>query len=79
MAERAFTRALGGTCHSPIAAHGRIDGGDIIFAAEILSEDGSDHLAETARFAVGDLDTPARLAARMLAEASPSIRRLFEA
>ena len=79
LAERAFTRALGGTCHSPVAAYGRIDEGEIAFAAEILSEDGSDHVAYAMRFAIGDLDTPARLAMRMLEEAPPSIRRLFEA
>ena len=26
LAERAFCRALGGTCHSPVAAHARVDG-----------------------------------------------------
>jgi len=78
LAERAFTRALGGTCHSPIAASARVDGGDIEFACELLSEDGSEHLVEAMRFPVGDLDTPAMLARRMLAEAPPSIRSLFE-
>ena len=79
LAERAFTRGLGGTCHSPVAAHARIDGDFIDFACEILSEDGSDHVAERARFPVGDLDAPAALARRMLAGAPASIRRLFEA
>jgi hydroxymethylbilane synthase len=78
LAERAFTRALGGTCHSPIAASARINGSEIDFACELLSEDGSDHLAEAIRFPVGDLDAPAHLARKMLAEAPGSIRRLFE-
>jgi hydroxymethylbilane synthase len=77
-AERVFTRALGGTCHSPIAANARIDGGEIDFACELLSEDGSEHLARTARFPVGDIEAPAHLARQMLAEAPASIRRLFE-
>lgn len=79
LAERAFSRALGGTCHSPVAAYARIEGREIVFACELFSEDGRDHVAEAARFAIGDLDTPARLAVRMLKEAPPSIRRLFEA
>ena len=77
-AERAFVRALGGTCHSPIAAYARIDDGEVAFACEILSEDGRDHVARTARFALDDLETPAMLGRSMLDEASPAIRRLFE-
>jgi hydroxymethylbilane synthase len=77
-AERAFCRALGGTCHSPVAAYARITGDEIDFACEILSEDGSARVAETARFAVGDLEAPAELAKRMLAKSPASIRRLFE-
>jgi len=78
LVERAFTRALGGTCHSPVAALARIDGVEIAFAGEIFSADGSEHLAAEARFAVGDLEAPAALARRMMAEAHPSIRILFE-
>ena len=78
LAERAFTRALGGTCHSPIAAHAKVEGGRIAFACELLSEDGTEKVARTATFEVGDGDAPARLAREMLDEAPPSIRRLFE-
>jgi hydroxymethylbilane synthase len=77
-AERAFTLALGGTCHSPIAALALVDGNMIDFRCEILSEDGAEHVADIARFAVGDLDAPAALAGSMLARAPQSIRRLFE-
>jgi len=77
LSERAFTRALGGTCHSPVAAYARVEGSDIAFACQLLSEDGRDHLAEAIRFPIGDLDTPAELARRMLAEAPASIRNLF--
>jgi hydroxymethylbilane synthase len=76
--ERAFCRALGGTCHSPVAALARVEGGEIAFACEILSEDGREQLSETARFQIGDLDAPTALAHRMLGDAPPSIRRLFE-
>jgi hydroxymethylbilane synthase len=78
LAERAFVRALGGTCHSPIAAYARIGGGGISFDCEILSEDGREHVAKQARFGLDELDAPERLARSMLAEASPAIRRLFE-
>jgi hydroxymethylbilane synthase len=78
-AERAFTLALGGTCHSPIAALALVTGDTIDFRCEILSEDGADHVADHARFAVGDLVAPAAVAAAMLERAPPSIRRLFEA
>ena len=78
-AERAFTLALGGTCHSPIAALGVVEGDMIAFRCEIFSEDGADHLADSARFAVGDLAAPAAMARAMLARAPDSIRRLFDA
>ena len=77
-AERAFTRALGGTCHSPVAAHATIEGDEIAFACELLSEDGGDHVFRKARFAADDGDAPVALAREMLAEAPDSIRRLFE-
>jgi hydroxymethylbilane synthase len=77
LAERAFCRALGGTCHSPVAAYARVEGEEIEFACEILSEEGSERIAERAKFAVGDLEKPATLARRMLSSAPPSIRRLF--
>ncbi len=77
-AERAFTLALGGTCHSPVAALARLDGSEIAFRCEISSEDGADRLARRTRFAVGDLAAPAALARSMLAAAPATIRRLFE-
>jgi hydroxymethylbilane synthase len=78
LVERAFCHALGGTCHSPVAALASVAAGEMAFLCEILSEDGSEHLTEAAQFPVGDLDTPAKLARRMLFGAPPAIRRLFE-
>jgi hydroxymethylbilane synthase len=78
LAERAFCRALGGTCHSPVAAIALVEGKEIGFACEILNGDGSERIAETARFAIGDLESPAALARSMLARAPRSIRSLFE-
>ncbi|HXG98949.1 MAG TPA: hydroxymethylbilane synthase [Sphingomicrobium sp.] len=77
-AERAFTLALGGTCHSPVAALALVKEGRIAFRCEILSEDGADHLFEQAVFPIGDLAAPAALARKMLAAAPASIRRLFD-
>jgi hydroxymethylbilane synthase len=75
--ERAFARALGGNCHSPVGAYARIKSGVIHLRAEILSEDGKDHVADEARFKVGDDKAPDELAKAMLARAPESIRRLF--
>jgi hydroxymethylbilane synthase len=76
-AERAFARALGGTCHSPVGALAVCQDGAIRLCAEILSEDGSERIADEARFAIGDETAPAELAQKMLARAPESIRRLF--
>jgi hydroxymethylbilane synthase len=78
LAERAFTLALGGTCHSPVAALARIEGDEILFAGEIFSADGSQQVGGEARFPIGDLDAPAALARRMIGDAPASIRVLFE-
>ena len=77
-AERAFTRALGGTCHSPVAALAMVEGDEIVFSCEILSEDGNDRVAEEIRFPKDDLPVPEALASRMLESAPASIRSLFE-
>ena len=62
-AERAFTLALGGTCHSPVAALALVEGETIAFRCEMFSADGVEHVADKARFAVGDLRRPRRLRA----------------
>ena len=79
MAERAFTRALGGNCHSPVAALALLDDGELGMRAQIFAEDGSKMVQDKARFDCGDDNTPASLARRMLESAPESIRRLFAA
>jgi hydroxymethylbilane synthase len=64
-AERAFLAALGGDCHSAVAA--LADGPRL--RAEILGADGRE-----VRAGEGE---PAELAARLLAEASPKLRAMF--
>jgi hydroxymethylbilane synthase len=79
MAERAFTRALGATCASPVAAFCVLEDGDLRMRAQLFSEDGSEMVEERAVFDCDDIDTPAELARKMLATAPESIRKLFDA
>lgn len=79
MAERALTRALGGTCHSPLAAFCAFEDGDLRLRAQLFSEDGSDMVEERAQFECGDEDTPMKLAQLLLGKAPASIRSLFGA
>ena len=64
-AERLFLAALGGDCHSAVAARA----GNGVIQGEILSADGSEVRAGTGR--------PEELARRLLAEASPARRAMF--
>jgi hydroxymethylbilane synthase len=77
LAERAFVAALGGNCHSPVAAFAEIVDGKIRFRAQVLSEDGGDQVHEDVMFECGDLETPRQLAKSMLDRAPDSIRLLF--
>jgi hydroxymethylbilane synthase len=76
-AERAYTRALGGSCHSPVAALAIFDDGQLNFRAQIFSEDGSEMIEDKAIFDCSDDTTPIELAHRMLERAPASIRSLF--
>src|SRR5206468_7316908 len=76
MAERAFTRALGATCSSPIAAFCVLEDGDLRMRAQLFSADGKDVVDERAAFDCDDLKTPTELAREMLAKAPESIRSL---
>jgi hydroxymethylbilane synthase len=79
MAERAFTRALGASCASPVAAFCVLEDGDLRMRGQLFSEDGREMVEDRAVFDCGDLDTPAELARSLLGRASESIRRLFAA
>lgn len=75
-AERALLAALGGDCRSPVAAHAQWQpDGALRLDAEIFSEDGADHVA--GHVIVTDAGVVAALGHRLLADAPPSIRRLF--
>jgi hydroxymethylbilane synthase len=77
MAERAFTRALGASCASPVAAFCVLEDGDLTMRAQLFSEDGAEMVEDRARFDCDDTDTPAALAGAMLSKAPESVRRLF--
>ncbi len=76
-AERALLAALGGSCHSPIAVLTRNVGDHLAMTAALFSADGAERVEGTATFSVGDLQAPARLAADLLARATPGIAALF--
>src|SRR3954449_1588964 len=79
MAERAFTRALGGTCHSPVAAFCAFEDGDLRLRAQLFSEDGVDMVEGRTVLDCVDYGPAEALARSLLAEAPESIRRLFGA
>jgi hydroxymethylbilane synthase len=76
MAERALLAALGGSCHSPIAALTRSQGEHLALTAAIFSTDGAERVEGSVTFGAGDLEAPARLAADLLARATPGIAAL---
>jgi len=76
-AERAFTRALGAACASPVAAFCVLEDGDLRMRAQLFSADGKDLVEQRAVFDCGDAKSPAALAKEMLAKAPESIRELF--
>jgi hydroxymethylbilane synthase len=79
MAERAFTRALGAACASPIAAFCVLEDGDLRMRAQLFSEDGKDMVEDRAMFDCDDFEPAVKLARDLLAKAPESIRRLFAA
>ena len=78
LAERALLAALGGNCHSPIAALSEHREGELILHAALFSPDGAERVAATLHFPVGDPAGPAELARLLLDQASPHIRQHFE-
>ena len=56
-AERAVSRALGGSCQTPLAAHAVVDNGELWLRASIALPDGSRVLHAQARGALPDAET----------------------
>jgi hydroxymethylbilane synthase len=78
-AERAFARALGGSCHSPVAALATVKQNQVHLTAEILSADGKEKVRDEATFAAGHEEKAAELARAMLERAGEATRTLFAA
>ncbi len=77
--ERALLAGLVADCHSPVAALAREHEAQVTISAEVLSEDGSEHVYGERTGAVGDIGLADALAADLLTRATPAIRRLFAA
>jgi hydroxymethylbilane synthase len=78
--ERAFLAALGGTCHSPVAALAQLEGEGVSFRGQILAEDGSEMQEGGFNAALHEAhERVAELAAELLGRSSPAVRGLFTA
>lgn len=77
MAERALLGALGATCHSPVAVLCDLGGRELSMRAALYSANGAELVTGEARFAAGDAESPARLAADLLARATPAVTAHF--
>ncbi|WP_353218044.1 hydroxymethylbilane synthase [Sandarakinorhabdus sp.] len=76
--ERGFLAALGGSCHSPVAALAQLDGDSVRVRAQILSECGSEMVAGEVTAPLAEaMPHVTALAARLLADAGPAVRALF--
>jgi hydroxymethylbilane synthase len=75
-AERALLEALGGNCHSPIAALAQVEGAQIRLKGEVFTADGREmHAGEIVYDA--SINGPAQLADQLLANASDELRSMF--
>ncbi len=76
-AERALLAALRADCHSPVAALARIEGAILSLEAELLSEDGSEHVHGLIEGAPLDPAVPVALAKDLLDRVPEGVRQLF--
>jgi hydroxymethylbilane synthase len=77
LAERALLAALGGSCHSAVAALTTHLGEEMLLHAALFSPDGRERMAMSVQFHRDDLDAPADLAGSMLLEAPAAISAHF--
>ena len=78
-AERSFLRAIGGNCHSAVAAAASSYATGMHMRAEILSPDGSEVHAASEELYGEDFLSPGDLARQLLGRASPALRAMFAA
>lgn len=74
--ERTLLAALAADCHSPVAALATLKGAELRLRAEILTADGSEHVAADRAGLAGPADA-ADVARELLNAASPVLRALF--
>jgi hydroxymethylbilane synthase len=79
LVERALLTALDADCHSPVAALAQIAGDRVTLRAELLSEDGREHVAGEISGPFADADLAGRLARDLLDRAPAAVRVLFAA
>lgn len=72
-AERAFLKALDGSCETPIAGLAELDGDTLRLRGEVLRPDGSDHVTADVSGSIADgAAMGVEMARTMLAQAGPS-------
>ena len=76
-AERSLLAALGGTCHSPVAALAEQSGDGLLLRAALLGEDGADCIEDRITLSSGDNAAIYSFAAALLGRASPEVARQF--
>jgi hydroxymethylbilane synthase len=77
LAERALLAALQADCHSPVGALATIEGAILTLRAELLSEDGAQHVHAQESGDPRDPALPQAVARDLLDRAPPEVRRLF--
>jgi hydroxymethylbilane synthase len=75
-AERALLEALGGNCHSPIAALAQVEGAQIRLKGEVFTADGREMRTGEIVYDAS-INGPAQLADQLLANASDELRTMF--
>ena len=73
----ALLAALGADCHSPVAALATLEGEGLRLRAEILTEEGAEHVRVDRHGLAGTPREMAALAGELLAAASPALRAMF--
>jgi hydroxymethylbilane synthase len=76
-AERGLLAALGGNCHSPIAALTEHGENTLLLRAALFSPDGAHRVDGALSFPPGDPQGPVRLARQLLYAAPPAVREHF--
>ncbi len=77
LAERGLLAALGGNCHSPIAALTTHGDNTLLLRAALFSPDGAHRVDGELSFPPGDPQGPVRLARQLLDAAPPAVREHF--